>query len=186
MDKFEQESDEILTNKNTISGITSLLSENPEQIRKAMQLASNSRALQRYARGKQSDSEVVRNINGTSKRDRDEIARIARGAPKLEGPQIPSILVGSNGYAKKIIFPSSSKLEEWERKDLTDEIGYLIDKNGGRTNKCAQKVIGEKVFGEMIVFRKAPSEKDPLAVAELTPKEFESMFPKIMHWKCAM
>lgn len=183
MQSFEDQGDEILTDRNTISGVTSILSEDPEKVKLALKMIGTNKAVTRYARTKQTDKNVVQTISSsTSMADK---VKIKRAYDNADNPRqttgIVCTLVLSNGYGKKCFYPTKAKLEDLIQCDLNDEIGYLYSKYGGGTNKNALKIIGKKMMGDVYFYRK--SDDDSTVPKELSPQAFEKLFPKVVTWK---
>jgi hypothetical protein len=172
------EAEAMLRSKDSMIGITTVLSEDPERVREVAGLIQNSSALKRYARIQQADKGVNKAASSVPMKDKRAIARSyqqSQNTRQTSGIECVSVL--PTGFAKKVFYPTKEKVVSYEKTMLTEEIGYLRSTQPDRTNKYASKITGLTVYGPVIFFKTVNNE-----VINFSKEEFQSLYSGV-NWK---
>lgn len=172
----EDEGERFLKDKSCIKGVTAVLSEDPEKLRSIMNTVGNNKAANRYARTMAGDSQIRSAVTSTSMSEKMAIAKSYHNRNNSRPTTgIVCILIQPTGYAKKSFLPVGEKLQDLIKEELNEKYGFYYSSLGGRTNRCAEKIIGRPIKGEIYFYLNNGD--------DLLPEDFEREFPKITTWK---
>lgn len=177
---LDQQGERILRDRESLIGITTVLSEDPDRVRLVASLVEKNPNVKRFAQLQQADRRVQKAAGGISASDKRFIAKTYNaGNNQRQTSGVECIVVLPNRCAKKSFYPVKDKLTGYIAEMLTDEIGYLYKTDPDRSNKNATTIIGKSIYGNVYFFRKSGNGE----LINLTKDEFEKRYTGIVSWK---
>lgn len=174
--------EECLHNSDFMASMTTMISEDPERIRRAVNATENNRSMQRFVRVAGQDKQIQGLVGKTKKRDKMKIYKAAKNAGNTR--QVDGILcvsVRTNGFAKKAFYPTSDKMGDFTQVRLGPDLAFLQSTLGGRRNKSMNSLHPEVVNGDVIIYLCTEDSLEPNQ--DLTQEEFDSRYPNLLFWK---
>lgn len=174
--------EECLRNSDFVASMTSMISEDPERVRNAVNATESNRAMNRFVRVAGQDKQIQGIVGKTKKRDKMKIYKAAKNAGNTRPTSgIVCVSVRTNGLAKKVFYPAEDKRVDFENERLTPNLGYLRSTLGGRRNKAMTDLTPDVVNGDVIIYACTEDSLEPNR--DLLQEEFDALYPNLVFWK---
>lgn len=174
--------EECLRNADFMATMTSVISDDPDRIKKAVNGVEANRSMKRAVRVMGQDSEIRKTINQTKKKDKKKIynaAKNAGNARQTEG--ITCVSVRSNNYAKKVFYPIESKMKDTVHVRIDDNFAFIESTLGGKKNKFISSLMGRTIGGDVIIYACSQDSLEPRQ--DYPQEQFEMRYPNAVYWK---
>lgn len=174
--------EDCLRNSDFVASMTSMISEDPERVRNAVNATESNRAMNRFVRVAGQDKQIQGIVGKTKRRDKMKIYKAAKNAGNTRPTEgILCVSVRSNGIAKKVFYPARDKLTDFTQVRLAPDIAFLRSNLGGRKNKSMDTLYAEVVNGDVIIYACTEDSLEPNR--DLLQEEFDTLYPNIVFWK---
>lgn len=174
--------EECLHNADFMASMTTMISEDPERVRKAVNATESNRSMKRWVRVAGQDKQVQSLVGKTKKRDKMKIYKAAKNAGNTRATTgITCVSIRTNGFAKKTFYPAEDKMTDFTQVRLTSELAFLRSDLGGRRNKSMNSICSEAVNGDVLIYLCSEDSLEPNR--DLSPEDFDVLYPNLVFWK---
>lgn len=140
-----QDEDEILLDRDAVHIAGTSLDR--RRVAETMAMVQDNPEMKRYADRQKRNPRIIAHVNSMSKSEKDRLRRNMENHTNTRLTEGQKCVLVTTTKEKCIFFPEN--LEDFEKQELTEFVGFYCSSRGGRKNKVASKIAGRDLHGEV-------------------------------------